>query len=456
MNINDLNENVLREIFSYLTLRERVSLEIVCKKWMAILNLKKLQKSIQIYFNKSYQKSPKIQLCTNKQHRLDKLNDVIFLKPDENGSLVKIDQILSKFVNLKAIYLYSKDLKSLRRNSLLAAFSKHVGKLEHLQVELFEGPFVCKDLQLLYNSWSKRLKCLMILYEYDMGIYLNRKTVMNFFEICPNLEVFYLKSPYLTKQCLDYVPTRLNSLHLFDTDLDSQSLSTLSNLNGNIFKQLKLSNITDENLKEITDSLIGLELLSIGSLQLNDNSYLDHIKSLRNLNQLNFCLDDKQIHDIDKEFTSIIKNCLLIRKAHIKNAILTDQSLQLIPLYWKNLHSFKLYSAFSSNSKITDQSLKKFTNLSHLRLLAIPNYHLSRYLLFQLIDKPQFECLILRELCLFIDKLFDKILLKTSKSKDKSFKLEIKEDDKTCKFFKLKRPSNFLLKHSKCFNFDFY
>ena len=55
-----------------------------------------------------------------------------------------------------------------------ASQSKHPARLEHLEIELFEGPFTRNDLLLLFRNWTKSLKHLLITFHFDKGKYLNR------------------------------------------------------------------------------------------------------------------------------------------------------------------------------------------------------------------------------------------------------------------------------------------
>lgn len=390
-------------------------------------------------------------------------------KPATNGagrSEVKFDRLLSKFSQTTAIHLQCKDIKLLRRSNVLSGLSKHAARLQHLEIELFEGPFTRNDLLLLVKNWTKSLKHLLITFHFDAGKFLNRKTIMKFLEICINLELFYWRAPHLTEQRLEYVPAKLSALHLYETELELQSLSLLANENSAIFSQLRLSNITGAHLQVILN-LPFLRVLSVDSIvQLEDLSALSEIRRLSRLEVLRFWLEDKgageRANNLDNEMLAIIKACNQMRRCHIENAVLTDRSISLVSAYWKHLQSFKLYSSTFNDqnavrhSLITDRSLAELLKLNHLHTLAIPNGSLSQRLLEQLIDRPTFSFLVLRERCSFVDDLFQRLLRKSTQAAYNEYKLKIGDEDTLFRLATIARPANFEFRKAKVFNFDLF
>ena len=456
ININDLNENVFDELFDYLSIDERVRCESVCRKWRSLLT-KRAQKVIKLCF-KSHS-NPTKQICPTSVHQPTS-NDVVYFDAD-SVDCVKIDRLFAKFTCVKSVHLESDDVKLLKRSNVLSTLSKHVHNVEHFQIELFEGPFTCNDLRLLFNQgWLSGLRHLVIRFQNDNGKILNRKTIMKFFEICIALELFYWKAPYLCMQNLEYVPLKLSSLHLNDTELDLESLLMLVQANKSVLKQLRLSNVTGGHLDCITANSAFLDLLSVDCIQLDATERFDvlyDIARLERLEVLRFWLDDgQQVNTIDREITSIIKACHRMRKVHIENAIITDGCLVLVSVFWRNLQSFKLYSRFDRTRSITDRTLNEFLKLKHIHTLALPNYSFSQSLLERLIDLPKFGYLVVREPCSFVDQLFNRFVAKASAAKHNKYKLKINDEQSFIALSTTSKPTNFEFKQAKIFNFDLF
>ena len=283
---------------------------------------------------------------------------------------------------------------------------------------------------------------------------------MKLLEICIDLELFYWKAPHLTEQNLEYVPTKLVALHLYETELDFGSLSLLARENGSTFQQLRLSNITSEQLKLIT-GLSALRLLSVDSIvQLENLSALGELRRLSRLEVLRFWLEEKgdnRINNLDNEMIAIMKACNGMRKLHIENAVLTDRIICQISVYWKHLQSLKLYSSTSTRHvHITDLALIELLKLAHLHTLAIPNGSLSQRPLEQLIDRPQFGYLVLRERCSFVDHLFQRMFAKSTRANYNKYKLKIGDEDALERLASIVRPTNFEFKKANVFNFDLF
>ena len=516
MHVHDLIENGLNEVFDYLSLAERIKCELVCHRWRQVLRCRP-QPAIKLCFGpKSKLTKP---ICSSRSHQPSS-NDVLYFDDEEmdaqnaddkrqlnhkaiskaistmntlnissststtlkisNGtsnqnaqdSTVhksptnewKFDRLLSKFNQTTAIHLQCKDIRLLRKSNVLNALSKHAARLQHLEIELFEGPFTRNDLLMLVKNWTRSLKHLLITFHSDAGKFLNRKTIMKFLEICINLELFYWKAPHLTEQRLEYVPAKLTALHLYETELELQSLSLLANENSTTFNQLRLSNITGEHLQVILN-LPFLRVLSVDSIvQLDDLGALAEIRRLSRLEVLRFWLEDKGAgaNNLDAEMIAIIKACNQMRRCHIENAVLTDRSITLISAYWKHLHSFKLYSSTFNDqnavrhSLITDRSLTELLKLNHLHTLAIPNGSLSQRLLEQLIDRPMFLYLVLRERCSFVEPIFQRLLCKSAQAAYNEYKLKIGDEDAYFRLATIVRPANFEFKMAKVFNFDLF
>lgn len=507
MHINDLFENALNEVFDYLSLAERVKCELVCRRWRQVL-AGRAQRAIKLCFEtKCNQTKP---ICSNRSHQVSS-NDVLYFEEEESsptkaGRLpwfptannlttinlttnnstnhkmtrnglteatgkieneAKFDRLLAKFGQTTAVHLQSKDIKLLRRSNVLAGLSKHAARLQHVQIELFEGPFTRNDLLLLFKNWTKTLKCLVITFHFDNGKYLNRRTIMKLLEICIDLELLYWKAPHLCTQNLEYVPSsKLTALHLYETELDLESLSLLARENGANFRQLRLANITGDQLN-IIFGLSALRLLSVDSIvQLPNLSVLAELRRLTRLEVLRFWLEDKgdgrQVNNLDNELIAIMKACNGMRKLHVENAVLSDSSISLVSIYWKHLQSFKLYSSTfnadeaARHSHISDRSLLQLLKLDHLHTLAIPNGSLSQPLLEQLIDRPPFGYLVLRERCSFVDHLFRRMLAKAARANHNEYKLKIGDEDALLRLVTIDRPTNFKFKKAKVFNFDLF
>ena len=293
---------------------------------------------------------------------------------------------------------------------------------------------------------------------------------MKLLETCIDLELFYWKAPHLAEQNLEYVPRTLSALHLYETELDLESLRLLARENGSIFRSLRLSNITGEQLNVIL-GLSPLRHLSVDSIvELEDLSALAEIRRLSQLQVLRFWLEDKgdgqPVNQLDEVMIAIMRACNDMRKLHVENAVLSDRAVSLVSVYWKRLQSFKLYSStFPAtynqtlpvrNSHITDLALAELLKLDHLHTLAIPNGSLSQRLLDRLIDRPQFCYLVLREHCSFVDKLFQRMLDKSERASYNAYKLKIGDHSALLRLAAICRPANFVFKPAKVYNFDLY
>ena len=213
MHINDLFENALNEVFDYLPLTERVKCELVCRRWRQVL-CGRAQRAIKLCFEKSVHLTKSI--CSNRSHQAS-ANDVLYFEGEDslNGSPdrgtirnaateltgcrtgksqtgqvrtraaenevisrsaqkngeQKFDRLLAKFSQTTAIHLQSKDIKLLRKSNVFAGLQRHAARLQHLEIELFEGPFTRNDLLLLFKNWTKSLKHLAITFHFDNGKY---------------------------------------------------------------------------------------------------------------------------------------------------------------------------------------------------------------------------------------------------------------------------------------------
>ena len=215
MHIHDLNEYALNEVFDRLSLAERLKCELVCRCWRQVLR-NRTQRAIKLCFEAKPKTTKPI--CSTRSHRAS-ANDVLFFQEEEspasnrnsnwhsnrnsnwnstangptpsieNENVVRIasltihnqqngeekfGRLFAKFGQTTAVHLQSKDIKLLRKTGVFAGLSKHAARLEHLEIELFEGPFTRNDLLLLFRNWTKSLKHLLITFHFDKGKYLNR------------------------------------------------------------------------------------------------------------------------------------------------------------------------------------------------------------------------------------------------------------------------------------------
>lgn len=229
MEINDLNEDCLLQIFAHLSLNDLLNLEFVCYRWKKIQQqICNQQTTIKIFGHISALTSfvhcetihfNQLQNCTF----YNSVNDYLVISKLD-WSVCRL--LASKFCNIK----------------MLLISGCHISKSELLEFLLFQWKQLCclSLIHLMGNvCWRKLFPCLDTLPHLKHLSLFGVDDELKLPSVLPQLERFQLgRYEYSLLQVLTQLGVQIRVLGLYDSNLTIPCLSEVVNLNGNVKHQV--------------------------------------------------------------------------------------------------------------------------------------------------------------------------------------------------------------------------
>lgn len=241
MEINDLNDDCLLQVFAHISLNDILNLEFVCLRW------KKVQKQIcnrQTTLKIFGHISTLTSFVRNETIHFNQLQCCTFYKSVNDYLVIsKLDWsvcrlLVSKFSNIK----------------MLLISGCHISKSVLLEFLLFQWKDLCclSLVHLMGNvCWRKMFLCIDTLPHLMHLSLFGVDDELKLPSVLPQLEYFQLgRYEHTLLQVLTQLGTRIRVLGLYDSNLTLSCLSEVANLNSTIKHQVTHLAIKSDALKQ--------------------------------------------------------------------------------------------------------------------------------------------------------------------------------------------------------------
>jgi hypothetical protein len=346
MNINDLNDDCLKQVFSRLSLKEKVNCERVCKLWKQLMD--------QVFLEQLY-----LQIKFINEFKVAKLD-------------CAVSKILEKCTNLRSIDLTDVQID----DKIIELVLKKCKKLKNL---------ICSKSTTLNDS---------LISVFITGNYANQLTNINIsnqcitdlalkclLKSCTNLIVMDIsKNDKITGELsFQYFGPHIKSLNLENCRyIREEGILLLVSGSGKNLNELKIgSYISEDIIKQITANMKNLLSFSISAYfypqtfraqdleSIAKLVKLEHL-ALKNLPLLQNCFDQTLI--------TILKMIPKLKSLKLIVAQISDQSFEALPKYCPLLQSLEYqYSVYPNviNNNLTNKGAFHLIHLNRLQKLSI-------------------------------------------------------------------------------------
>lgn len=385
--LNDLGDEIVAFVFSFLDIRERIRCELVCRKWRQIFRSLPIR-SVCVQTDSGSRNQPIPRVCPTTSHH-PRQQDTIQVSDKQLKQT--LHGLFVKYRHLHSLVIECHDIRALRKQEFFAFMKPYMSQLVHLELDFTYGPFVKEDLMHMNRSWNSTLIHLIIRYRRDRGKIMTEKCIMKLFEPCINLEVMCWDSPEIVEQRFEYFPNNLVELHIPSGRISSQSMEMLGVSNGEVFRRLHLGTVQSKQFDLICCSVSQLESLSIGSLEVNGHS-LAALVSLHNLHTLEFGLSNLVDLDCDvfaDQMSIALNRMTRLHSLHLSNVPVDDRFLLRLPDTSPRLRSLRIVCSDQFNPPITQRALIELLRLTRLKSVSLPMQSLSSYQVRSLLQQSQ-------------------------------------------------------------------
>lgn len=435
LTFDDLNDDVLRLILSYLPLIDKMRSESVSKRFQLLINdLLRNQKAIGMK-NMSLKRNDctlDVKHCVNEDfidrafftfNECNERNNYYNYYCDSQNAIQRND--IQCVQNLKTVFnkcpkILSIDLRCIQlSHSLVNLIADYCPKLECLNL----NSMLIEDSvwYAISDRFSQQLRHLTI----RNSIKSNQEIIVqNLIKCCVNLKA--LKVTEWTPQIkwFENISDSIDEIHIACTS----AVSVFKNLNNkktNQIKTLKLSTfdaLPQSVINSIGANFVNLTKINIRNCEGFSKRNFQPIASLVQLQELRM---DLPFANCDDDFAIVCQKCTKMRSIEFNFGSLTLNSLQIMAKYWPLLEcvSFRLVSI----EKLNSDALLVLKSLKYLRKLNLRGTNINDDIC-QVIQSSQSLRYLNLDLCNFISKTVVQQFIISSKDKPKElFELSLKE-----------------------------
>ena len=348
MNINDLNDDCLKQVFSWLSFRDKVKCQRVCKLWKTII--------FQVFTQQLFFKTTdSFERCTS-----------------ETLSLV-LKKVIKYCINLKAIEIND---SSIDENILQMVFNK-LKRLNVLWLRNREN--FNKSLLKVFINCKNSVK-LTELHISNQNIDDNSLEVV--IKNCPHLKFLNVsKNDNITgKSSLQYLSSSLKSLDISECRyIREDGFQCLISGEGTNLSELKFGTyVSKQIIENISKNLKSLTKLHINAYYYPKSFISDDLSSISRLERLEHLYVHNLLpllqNNFDNTFSQILIGLNKLKTLSLIVTQISDNSLKYLAKYCPKLESFEYqYSSYKTvvNTDLTDEGALYLSQIKSLRKLSI-------------------------------------------------------------------------------------
>ena len=366
-NINDiLDEYSLKNIFSFLTVVERLQIQTTCQKWYSIIG-ELHQSQVAIGMSMSCANCPtKIhQISSHEcvgayfQSTIENSSDVYFI------SAIQLEQILSKCINLKSLVMQN----CIFSRECVDIFTIYCSSnLQHL--DLSNSSCVINEIIKNVSEKCKTSLKHVILKENII----TENALKCLIENCVNLELLILdKNEEITGECFESLSCKIKMISFLECpNVGVTGINSLVNGNGVNITQIKIGgNITTEMLNIICQNMINLQTFELVGFNTDDVSNYNCIQELTQLTELILKLPR---FAFDNPLIQIVRKCKFLKKIQVDGAIISNRSIIQISVSCPQLEHLSIAPNHNFiNELITNECCNALATIKNLRFLSLCN-----------------------------------------------------------------------------------
>lgn len=400
LTINDLDDDVLLIVFSYLDFLAKARIESVCKRWQSLIQYVFSTQARLCFSDKN---DFDVELCCPKAIANFKWNEFI-----EFSEIINFDYL--QLLGDDEIELWDRNAKEIIRGSLekctnLTSFglidfyrlenplqlvvdycSTTLEEIEFIGFRRISFPVdVCK-------KFGRKFPTIKTMRFISATTIIAEESLKALYEYCPNLENFILHSSVvlppswtdwgklghyqrINGDCFGLLSSKTKEISTDVRVLDNRGLLSLASSAANQLISLELKGSTWEAwwLQIICQGLRNLQKLKCSKISIFSNDDLEEVKGISLLSHLqDLSLDfwsKKFLFYLDEVLFEVMQGCQQITKLEIFNGFVTDRSLTQFGKFWPHLS----YLSFTTemNPAITDFSIPSICCLSRLEYLNL-------------------------------------------------------------------------------------
>ena len=348
MNINDLNDDCLKQVFSWLSFRDKVKCERVCKLWKLIIE-EVLTQQLTIKISNCFQGFKSITLFAF----LQKVNEKCF--------------------NLKAIDLNDNEIDEKSLDIVFNRFHR-LTKFSFKNSETFNNSIIKVFIS------GKNTTNLTEIFISNQNI--DDKSLKTILKTCPKLKSLDVsKNEKINgKSSLQYLSSNIISLDISECRyIREDGFNSLVYSKGKYLKQLRIGTYISKkiiksianNLKQLTELHINAyyypktfesqDLSSIGRLERLQHLYLHNMPPLLQ-------------NDFDSPLIGILKAVHNLKTLSLIVTQISDKSLEILSKFCPKLESFEYqYSSYETvvNNELTNEGALSLCAMYNLKTLSL-------------------------------------------------------------------------------------
>ncbi|RWS17563.1 F-box/LRR-repeat protein 7-like protein [Dinothrombium tinctorium] len=434
--IEKLSEEILEKIFEHFTIREKVLLESVCKRWQRILQ--RIAQNVVKIDIACHEKIDSYK-CKDSKHQYQ-AKDAIAISDTQTAA-----KVIRRFPNLKAIYINVDTLSKIE--PLLSAIGEVCTQIEHFEISFVFGKFTGQRMDLLLPAFNEkmkhfifcesRMKCEM----YPPGSVqppspFGNESIKSLFQRCPNLEMLVLNgSTCVSGDGLKYLPSSIKTLLLPSIWLNENDIYNVLEGNAKQIEEIELIAAGEYQFREICEKMTKLKSLQIPTLQIDASDTVLLLTNLKHLENLSIGLSGL---NIDDQLIKIMRSCQKLKRLNLSSCAISDKSLSIAHELCPNLEIIEIYN-YQENNGITDVSIAALSNLKNLRELCIPQAKITGKSVCDLLSKCEKLNVLNVEGCGNAEAIVKAIIERAKSNSSQNFNLSLNYDYPV---EKMRKPSN--------------
>lgn len=400
--MDNICNDLLLEIFSYLPMKEQIKCSRVCHRWRDLFQYSPI---FSLKICKRQNKEDELQAefhdyhkfkCNNNLHKFYNKNIIYY---DSLKQLSNITQnLLRQYKRLKALHFEVESLDEL--------FSADLDNITDLELEHFEVIYSCNThingkIEKLLSRLGNKLKHLIVepkafhcspfvcttRNKYRPTSYFGQVGLELISTYLPNLEQLKFEPLTLVIESLGPIilPAKLKCLSLPKVRMSITELSNFDRHNHSILNELHFFDVNIPILRMICN-MKNLKKCVLGKIRIHEPNDLLFLTNLKKLEHLQFELHFKNIDEILSE---LMQQLTKIRRLCLINCNISNDTIKDITSIWSKLEYLELYN--QNNRLITDQVLEHLCGLDTLKALSLPFSSLTTGRLCNYIEKSKVE-----------------------------------------------------------------